>query len=71
MAVNFAVFALYGAFTARMREQLLGSPTVMADPLTVSRGQRYSLRSRGLTREISNCRLVRLTRADAHDLLDG
>ncbi|RZJ13563.1 MAG: LysE family translocator [Rubrivivax sp.] len=30
MAMTFAVFALYGAFAARMREQVLGSPTVMA-----------------------------------------
>lgn len=30
MAMTFAVFALYGAFAARMREQVLGSPTAMA-----------------------------------------
>lgn len=30
MAITFAVFALYGAFAARMREQVLGSPTAMA-----------------------------------------
>lgn len=30
MAMTFGVFALYGAFAARMREQVLGSPTVMA-----------------------------------------
>ena len=30
MAMTFAVFALYGAFAARMRDQVLGSPTVMA-----------------------------------------
>ncbi|WP_457443413.1 LysE family translocator [Roseateles sp. P5_E4] len=30
MAMTFAVFALYGAFAARMREQVLGSRTVMA-----------------------------------------
>jgi threonine/homoserine/homoserine lactone efflux protein len=30
MAMTFAVFAVYGAFAARMREQVLGSPTAMA-----------------------------------------
>jgi len=30
MAMTFAVFALYGAFAARMRERVLGSPTAMA-----------------------------------------
>ena len=30
MAMTFAVFALYGAFAARMREHVLGSPTAMA-----------------------------------------
>ncbi len=30
MAMTFAVFALYGAFAARMREHVLGSATVMA-----------------------------------------
>ncbi|WP_457422977.1 LysE family translocator [Roseateles sp. P5_E7] len=30
MAMTFAVFALYGAFAARMREQVLGSPKAMA-----------------------------------------
>lgn len=30
MAMTFAVFALYGAFAARMRERVLGSATVMA-----------------------------------------
>lgn len=30
MAMTFGVFALYGAFAARMREQVLGSPTTMA-----------------------------------------
>jgi threonine/homoserine/homoserine lactone efflux protein len=30
MAMTFGVFALYGAFAARMREHVLGSPTVMA-----------------------------------------
>lgn len=30
MAMTFAVFALYGAFAARMREQVLGSPMAMA-----------------------------------------
>ncbi|KQW44794.1 MULTISPECIES: LysE family translocator [unclassified Roseateles] len=30
MAMTFGVFALYGAFAARMRERVLGSPTVMA-----------------------------------------
>ncbi|RZL35568.1 MAG: LysE family translocator [Rubrivivax sp.] len=30
MAMTFAVFALYGAFAARMREQVLGSTTAMA-----------------------------------------
>lgn len=30
MAMTFGVFALYGAFAARMREQVLGSPTAMA-----------------------------------------
>jgi threonine/homoserine/homoserine lactone efflux protein len=30
MGMTFAVFALYGAFAARMRERVLGSPTVMA-----------------------------------------
>ncbi|HEV6965268.1 LysE family translocator [Roseateles sp.] len=30
MAMTFAVFAVYGAFAARMREQVLGSPAVMA-----------------------------------------
>jgi threonine/homoserine/homoserine lactone efflux protein len=30
MAMTFAVFALYGAFAARLREQVLGSPTAMA-----------------------------------------
>lgn len=30
MAMTFAVFAVYGAFAARMREQVLGSATVMA-----------------------------------------
>lgn len=29
MAMTFAVFALYGAFAARMREHVLGSPTAM------------------------------------------
>jgi threonine/homoserine/homoserine lactone efflux protein len=29
MAMTFAVFALYGAFAARMRERVLGSPTIM------------------------------------------
>jgi len=30
MAMTFAVFALYGAFAARMRERVLGCPTAMA-----------------------------------------
>ena len=30
MAMTFAVFALYGAFAARMREHVLGSPAAMA-----------------------------------------
>ncbi|RTL21093.1 MAG: LysE family translocator [Burkholderiales bacterium] len=30
MAMTFAVFALYGVFAARMRDRVLGSPTVMA-----------------------------------------
>jgi threonine/homoserine/homoserine lactone efflux protein len=30
MAMTFAVFALYGAFAARMRERVLGSATAMA-----------------------------------------
>lgn len=30
MAMTFAVFAVYGAFAARMRERVLGSPTAMA-----------------------------------------
>lgn len=30
MAMTFAVFAVYGAFAARMRERVLGSPMVMA-----------------------------------------
>ena len=30
MAMTFGVFALYGVFAARMREHVLGSPTVMA-----------------------------------------
>ncbi|MGQ3053755.1 MAG: LysE family translocator [Roseateles sp.] len=30
MAMTFAVFALYGAFAARMRERVLGNPRVMA-----------------------------------------
>ena len=30
MAMTFAVFAVYGAFAARMRDRVLGSPTVMA-----------------------------------------
>ncbi|MGM9481273.1 LysE family translocator [Roseateles sp. NT4] len=30
MAMTFAVFAVYGAFAARMREHVLGSPTAMA-----------------------------------------
>lgn len=30
MAMTFGVFAVYGAFAARMREHVLGSPTVMA-----------------------------------------
>ncbi len=30
MAMTFAVFALYGAFAARMRDRVLSSPTVMA-----------------------------------------
>lgn len=30
MAMTFAVFALYGAFAARMREHVLGSPSAMA-----------------------------------------
>jgi threonine/homoserine/homoserine lactone efflux protein len=30
MAMTFGVFALYGAFAARMRDRVLGSPTVMA-----------------------------------------
>ena len=30
MAMTFAVFALYGAFAARMRERVLGSPMAMA-----------------------------------------
>jgi threonine/homoserine/homoserine lactone efflux protein len=30
MAMTFGVFALYGAFAARMPERVLGSPTVMA-----------------------------------------
>lgn len=30
MAMTFAVFALYGAFAARMRDRVLGSPTIMA-----------------------------------------
>lgn len=30
MAMTFAVFAVYGTFAARMRERVLGSPTVMA-----------------------------------------
>ncbi|MFG6487101.1 LysE family translocator [Roseateles sp. BYS78W] len=30
MAMTFAVFALYGAFAARMRERVLGNPTAMA-----------------------------------------
>ena len=30
MAMTFAVFALYGAFAARMRERVLSSPTAMA-----------------------------------------
>jgi len=30
MAMTFAVFALYGAFAARMRSHVLGSPTAMA-----------------------------------------
>ena len=30
MAMTFAVFALYGAFAARMRQHVLGSPTAMA-----------------------------------------
>lgn len=30
MAMTFAVFVLYGAFAARMRDRVLGSPTAMA-----------------------------------------
>lgn len=30
MTMTFGVFALYGAFAARMRERVLGSPTAMA-----------------------------------------
>jgi threonine/homoserine/homoserine lactone efflux protein len=30
MAMTFGVFALYGVFAARMRDRVLGSPTVMA-----------------------------------------
>ncbi|MDR7268444.1 threonine/homoserine/homoserine lactone efflux protein [Pelomonas saccharophila] len=30
MAMTFAVFAVYGVFAARMRQHVLGSPTVMA-----------------------------------------
>ena len=30
MAMTFGVFAVYGTFAARMRERVLGSPTVMA-----------------------------------------
>jgi threonine/homoserine/homoserine lactone efflux protein len=30
MAMTFGVFALYGAFAARMRDHVLGSPTAMA-----------------------------------------
>lgn len=30
MAMTFAVFAVYGAFAARMRDRVLGSPTVTA-----------------------------------------
>jgi len=30
MAMTFAVFAIYGAFAARMRDRVLGSPAVMA-----------------------------------------
>jgi threonine/homoserine/homoserine lactone efflux protein len=30
MAMTFAVFAVYGAFAARMRDRVLGSPTIMA-----------------------------------------
>lgn len=30
MAMTFAVFALYGAFAARMREHVLGNPTILA-----------------------------------------
>jgi len=30
MALTFAVFALYGAFAARMRERVLGNPAIMA-----------------------------------------
>ena len=30
MAMTFAVFALYGAFAARMRDRVLGSPAAMA-----------------------------------------
>ncbi|MDR7331423.1 LysE family translocator [Roseateles asaccharophilus] len=30
MAMTFGVFALYGAFAARMRDRVLGSPTAMA-----------------------------------------
>ena len=30
MAMTFGVFVVYGAFAARMRERVLGSPTVMA-----------------------------------------
>lgn len=30
MAMTFVVFALYGAFAARMRDRVLGSPTAMA-----------------------------------------